>query len=368
MSKVALITGYTGQDGTFLTRYLLSLGYTVVALCRRISTEPPHRVRGFDFSDEIASGRLILEQGDLLSVSSLMRIIKKHQPHEVYNLAAQSHVATSFNQPEFTIEADLLGVVNLITAMESARDSNNWKMYQASTSEMFGDVTPTVSLDPMHNDPQPVSLNENTRLNPNSPYAIAKTAAHHYCRMKRHQGYFIANGILFNHESEIRGGDFVTQKIVRGVVDFVNKGGVAPGSNAGVLELGNLNSVRDWGYAQDYVMGMHMMLQHDLADDFVLATGSSHSVRNFVEAAIEALGCGWSVRWEGKGTEEKGYINDRLFVSVNPEYYRPNDVNYLSGDATKAKNELGWWPITSFNDMVKKMVDAQMSQSLNKKG
>lgn len=370
--KVALITGYTGQDGTFLTEYLLDLGYTVIALCRRVSTEPPHRVRGrFDFSQATAEGRLILEQGDLLSVNSLIRIINKHRPAEVYNLAAQSHVGTSFNQPEFTIEADLIGVVNLITALEAvessicdreSRYSYRWKLYQASTSEMFGDMKPEISLDPMHaDDLQPVSLNESTRLHPNSPYAIAKAAAHYYCQMKRGQGRFISCGILFNHESEIRGGDFVTQKIVRGVVSKLSDGDF-------ILELGNLDSVRDWGYAGDYVTAMHSMLQHTEADDFVVATGNTHTVREFVEAAVRAAGWHAGVEWHGQGVDETGYLkfdnstDKQPFVKVNPEYYRPNDVTYLKGDARRAAETLGWLSGTSFDDMVEIMVKAEKAR------
>jgi GDPmannose 4,6-dehydratase len=290
MKKTALVTGYTGQDGTFLTKYLLSLGYTVVGLCRRISTEPPQRVRGFDFSAEIFTGQLILVQGDLLSRRSLDTIINKYQPDEVYNLAAQSHVHTSFNQPEFTIEADFMGVVNLLEALEiySKRAGNTFKFYQASTSEMYGQTDG--------------ALDESSIFNPVSPYAIAKAAAHYYCRMKRGQGMFVANGILFNHESEIRGGDFVTQKIVAGVVDFVKSGHS--------FALGNLDSVRDWGYAGDYVMAMHMMLQHDKPDEFTVGTGETRTIRDFVEAAVKAAGTlfqGAQLVWSGTGVGRSRY-------------------------------------------------------------
>lgn len=347
MTKTALVTGYTGQDGTFLTKYLLSLGYVVVALCRRISTEPPHRVRGFDFTEQIQTGQLILAQGDLLSRTSLETVIEKYQPDEVYNLAAQSHVHTSFSQPEYTIQADFMGVVNLIESLEAVyghaddHQARGWRMYQASTSEMYGQVAG--------------ALNEASEFNPVSPYAIAKAAAHYYCRMKRGQGHFIANGILFNHESEIRGGDFVTQKIIAGVVDFVQ--------NGRTFALGNLDSVRDWGYAGDYVMAMHMMLQHDRPDEYTIGTGMTHSIREFVEYAVAAssvLKAG--VEWSGTGLDEVGYVNGVLMVTVSKDFYRPNDVTYLKADSTAAHAELGWSPITGFDEMVTKMYQAEVAR------
>lgn len=346
MQKTALVTGYSGQDGTFLTDYLLKLGYKVVGLCRRVSTEPPHRVRGFDFKPYIDSGALVLEQGDLLSVNSLVRIIERHLPDEVYNLAAQSHVATSFTQPEFTIEADFLGVVNIITALEACEPSyramgHDWKMYQASTSEMFGDKQIGTQLD------------ENSIMDPNSPYSIAKFAAHQYCRMKRSQGRFIACGILFNHESEIRGGDFVTQKICRAVAKRLT-------DETAMLELGNIESCRDWGYAGDYVRMMHFMLQHDKADDFVIATGETHTVREFVEAALHAVDK--RISWQGEGMEEVGFVDGKPFVTISPQFYRKVDVRYLNGNAEKAFNDLGWSPTVNFDELVEKMVKAQVAQ------
>lgn len=340
MKKTALVTGYTGQDGTFLTKYLLSLGYVVVALCRRISTEPPHRVRGFDFSAEIYTGQLILVQGDLLSRSSLDTIISKYQPDEVYNLAAQSHVHTSFNQPEFTIEADFMGVVNLLESLESCH-RGEWRFYQASTSEMYGQTSG--------------ALDESSIFNPVSPYAIAKAAAHYYCRMKRGQGKFVANGILFNHESEIRGGDFVTQKIIAGVVNFVRTGES--------FALGNLDSVRDWGFAGDYVMAMHMMLQHDHADEFTIGTGETHTIREFIQAAIEAAGISEAgVGFDGEGLDEVGRVNGKVMVTVSSEFYRPNDVTFLKADSSKAISELGWSAITSFEELVARMYRAEAAR------
>lgn len=355
MHKVAFITGFTGQDGTFLTRLLLDKGYQVVALVRRISTEPPRRTRGrFDFSEEIADGRLVLEEGDLLSPVSLNRIINEHQPDEIYNLAAQSHVGLSFGQPEFTIDTILHGTVNLINALETCLLPGTWKMYQASTSEMFGNVSAMV----------PVLLDEKEPLNPNSPYAIAKTAAHQYCKMKRAQGLFISCGILFNHESEIRGGDFVTQKIARGAVQFAIDY-QEPADVPSVLRLGNLDAKRDWGYAGDYVKGMWLMLQQDQPDDFVLATGETHSIREFAIAAFEHLD--FTI-----ATNQQEGLNERLLVSawkggsvtpaldavaVDERFFRPNDVGYLIGDYSKAKDILGWEPEHKFDLIVKIMVD-----------
>lgn len=336
--KTALITGFTGQDGTFLTRLLLNEGYKVVGLVRRISTEPPRRVRGkFDFSEELASGQLVLEDGDLLSISSLNRIIGKHKPNEIYNLAWQSHVGLSFKTPEVSLR-DYEGYVNLLTAVETF--GNKARVYQASTSEMFG------------NRDSGTQLNELTPLKPNSPYAIAKTAAHFCGQMKRNQGMFISNGILFNHESEIRGGDFVTMKIARGARNWVGTG--EP------IRLGNLESKRDWGYAGDYVEGMWLMLQHDTPGDYVLATGETHTIRQFAEAAFAALG--FELTSNGlEGADEVLSINGKPAIIIDPEFYRPNEVGYLLGDATKAWAELRWKPKHSFESLVEIMVNSTKS-------
>ena len=334
----AMITGWTGQDGTHLTKLLLDKGYIVIGLSRRISTEPPYRMRkGYDFTEAIESGQLIIEAGDLLDPSSLRRIIKQYQPDEIYNLAAQSHVGISFKQPELTTQIDYIGVMNLISALESCHNGK-WKIYQASTSEMFG-AKEYGSV-----------LNEKSDLNPNSPYAIAKTAAHYYCRSKRSQGLFISTGILFNHEGELRGADFVTMKIAKGVNKWID--------TQEVLELGNMNSVRDWGYAGDFVEGMHLILQQDKPDEFVIATGEIHTVREFVEAAFKAKNL--TIDWVGEAEEEKGYVNGGLAVRVNPEFYRPNEVGYLLGDASKIK-VIGWKQKTSFDELVKIMVERRKS-------
>lgn len=340
--KTALVTGFTGQDGTFITKLLLEKGYKVVGLVRRISTEPPRRVRGsFDFKEYLDSGQLKLEEGDLLSRASLDRIVISYNPDEIYNLAAQSHVGISFKQPEFSIEADFMGVVNLIESLIACSPSGEWKMYQASTSEMFGDN---------HSKP----MNEDTIFSPNSPYAIAKAAAHYYCRMKRAEGYFISCGILFNHESEIRGGDFVTQKIVREVVHNELHDGV-------VLQLGNLNAKRDWGYAGDYVKAMWQMLQQKEPGEFVVGTGECHTVREFVEAAVKALD--HTIEWRGEGLDEKGYIGNKLFVEINEEFYRPVDVNYLQADPKKANEVLNWYPLHDFDLLVTVMVKSMIEHT-----
>lgn len=334
--KTAFITGFTGQDGTFLTKLLLDKGYRVIGLCRRVSTEPPRRVRGqFDFHEALCSGRLTLADGDLLSISSLNKIVKEYQPDEVYNLAWQSHVGFSFKTPEVSAN-DYVGYVNLLTAIESVA-AKPVRVYQASTSEMFGDVEPGTVLD------------EFTPLRPNSPYAIAKTAAHYYGIMKRKQGMFVSNGILFNHESEIRGGDFVTQKIARGVHQWIKM--------AEPIKLGNLDSCRDWGYAGDYVEGMWRMLQHEQPGDFVLATGVTHTIRDFAVAAFKYEG--YELVSNGhEGVNEVLTVNGKPAIIIDPQFYRPNEVGYLLGNSAKARTELGWEPEHDFISLVKLMVRA----------
>lgn len=326
--KRAFVTGWTGQDGQYLTQLLLDEGYEVFALSRRVSTEPPVRSRL-----GIESENLHIVRGDLCDYKSLADVIKAYQPDEIYNLGAQSHVGISFEQPILTTEVDYLGFVNLVQALESEH-KGEWKLYQASTSEMFGDKTGT-----------PI-LSEDTPLNPNSPYAIAKTAAHFYARSKRSQGRFVSCGILFNHESPIRGGDFVTQKIARGVKNWQETGEV--------LALGNLNSVRDWGHAKSYIRAMWLMLQQDEPDEFIIATGETHTVREFVVAAF--AGINKEVVWQGEGIDEVGLVNGKVAVRVNPEFYRPNEVPYLKGDASKAKRVLGWTSDISFDELVTEMV------------
>ena len=332
-AKLAMVTGYTGMDGQYLTEFLLSKGYDVIGMVRRVSTDPRQPRIEFD------SPNLHIVQGDMTDYKSLASIIKKWQPTEIYNLAAQSHVAVSFEQPLLTTEIDYVGFVNLVQALESEHNGD-WKLYQASTSEMFGDKS-----DEVRNGGTPI-LSEDTPLNPNSPYAIAKTASHFYARSKRAQGRFIACGILFNHEGRLRGADFVTQKIATGVKHWQETGDV--------IELGNLSSVRDWGHARDYVRAMYLMLQQDEPDEFIIATGKTHTVREFVSAAFNVIN--QEVVWQGEGIDEVGLVNGKVVVKVNPEFYRPNEVPYLKGDASKAKEVLGWTPTISFDELVADMV------------
>lgn len=328
--KRALVTGFTGMDGQYLSELLLGKGYEVIGMVRRVSTDP--RALRFNLDTE-SSPRLHIVSGDMTDYKSLADIVKKWQPDEIYNLAAQSHVAVSFEQPIVTTEIDYVGFVNLVQALET-QHTGDWRLYQASTSEMFGDKTGT-----------PI-LREDTPLSPNSPYAIAKTAAHFYARSKREQGRFISCGILFNHEGKLRGSNFVTQKIALGVKNWQ--------STATTLELGNLDSVRDWGHARDYVRAMWLMLQQHTPGEFVVATGETHTVREFVEAAFRAIG--QRVVWSGEGVKEVGKVNGRVAVKVNPEFYRPNEVPYLKGDATKSREILGWEPTISFDELVADMV------------
>lgn len=326
--KVALVTGFTGQDGTLLTDLLLKKGYQVIGLVRRVSTEPPRRVRGsFDFHWYLTMNQLVLHPGDLSSVVSLIDVLTKYNVDEIYNLAAQSHVKTSFEMPDYTTMVDYVGLMNLVTAMDVTKCQA--KLYQASSSEMFGtDVKGAIT--------------EQTPFNPNSPYAIAKTAAHYYARSLRAQGRFVCAGILFNHESEVRGGDFVTQKIARAAVTDE------------LLELGNVTSRRDWGHAQDYVRAMYDMMQNDVPREFVIGTGEDHSVKEFLETAYTYAGK--TLVWD----EGLGYVGERLAVRTNSRAFtRPLDVSRLLADPSRAKAELGWEPEIGFTELVHKMVDAQ---------
>lgn len=336
--RIALVTGFTGQDGTFLTRLLLDKGYTVLGMTRRISTEPPVRVRGkFSFTDEIKSGQLVLVPGDLKDIKSLLAIFMNHRVDEVYNLAAQSDVHLSFSIPHETYDSNAVGVLNLLTAMDAI--APNTKLYHASTSELFGVNGGT--------------QNENTPFAPASPYGEAKLAAYWSVRNWRNKGHFACNGILFNHESEIRGGDFVTQKIVRAVARRT----VDPSF---VLELGNIESRRDWGYAGDYVKAMYSMTQLRVSDDYVVATGVTRSIREFLEASLKTVGL--SIEWRGLGSFEQGFVDGSVFVRINPKFYRPVEVPDLNGDATKARQSFGWEPTTTFDGLVGLMTENALSQ------
>ena len=322
--KTALITGITGQDGSYLAELLLEKGYAVHGVVRRASLANTARI------DHLL-GRVTLHDGDLSDSSSLIRIIGIVQPDEIYNLAAQSHVQVSFDVPEYSGDVDALGVLRVLEAVRILGLTKKTRVYQASTSELFGKV-------------EEVPQRETTPFHPYSPYAIAKQYREAY-------GMFAVNGILFNHESERRGENFVTRKITLAAAR------IAEGLQDH-LELGNMDSLRDWGYAKDYVECMWRMLQHDIPEDFVIATGEQHTVRDFTERAFAANGM--TVRWEGSGMDEKGYDAEtgKLLVSVNPQWFRPTDVNNLWGDPTKAKTVLGWNPQqTSYAELVRIMAE-----------
>ena len=328
--KVALITGITGQDGAYLARLLLNNGYLVHGIRRRTASANTYRIDGLFNEPAKESDRLILHYGDMTDTPGLFDIVKKVQPDEIYNLAAQSHVGASFKNAEFTSNTDALGVLRLLEAIKLLDLSSKTKFYQASTSELYGD-TPIF--------PQ----NENTPFQPRSPYGVAKLYAY-WITVNYRQAYGIhaSNGILFNHESPMRGEDFVTRKITKSVAKVSN------GSQE-VLALGNLNARRDWGHARDYVDAMWRILQQDSPDDYVISSGKMHTVREFVEAAFKHIGV--ALDWKGDGIEEKGYDkhSGRLLVVVDPQYFRPTDVEFLCGDFTKAKEKLSWEPTTTFD-------------------
>ena len=330
MSKVALITGITGQDGSYLAEFLLEKGYEVHGITRRASLSNTARI------DHILD-KITLHDGDLSDSSSLIRVISLVQPDEIYNLAAQSHVQVSFDVPEYSGDVDALGVLRILEACRILGLTKKTKFYQASTSELFGKV-------------EEVPQRETTPFHPYSPYAVAKQYGYWITKEYREAyGMFAVNGILFNHESERRGENFVTRKIT------LAAGRIAEGLQDH-LELGNMDSLRDWGYAKDYVECMWMILQHDTPEDFVIATGEQHTVRDFTEKAFAANGM--TIRWEGEGLDEKGYDAEtgKLLVSVNPQWFRPTDVDNLWGDPTKAKTVLGWNPQkTSYEELVRIM-------------
>ena len=330
MNKKALITGITGQDGSYLAEFLLDKGYEVHGLIRRSSVDNTERIRHL-------LDRITLHEGDITDAAGVIRVISESDPDEIYNLAAQSHVRVSFDAPAYAGQVDALGTLHVLEAVRVLHMEDKVKIYQASTSELFGKV---------EEEPQ----SETTPFHPYSPYAVAKLYGYWIVREYREAyGIFAVNGILFNHESERRGETFVTRKITRAA------GRIAEGLQDH-LELGNLNSLRDWGYAPDYVECMYLMLQQDAPEDFVIATGEQHTVREFVEHAFAENG--FRIRWQGEGADEKGYDEEsgRLLVSVNPEFYRPTEVFTLLGDPAKAKEQLGWDPRqTSYEELVRRM-------------
>ena len=346
MKKVALISGITGQDGSFLAEFLIDKGYEVHGILRRSSSFNTGRIEHLYLDEwvrDMKKSRLInLHWGDMTDSSSLIRIIQAVRPDEIYNLAAQSHVKVSFDVPEYTAEADAIGTLRMLEAVRILGLEKKTKIYQASTSELFGLV-------------QEVPQKETTPFYPRSPYGVAKQYGFWITKNYRESyGMFAVNGILFNHESERRGENFVTRKITlaasRIAQGFQDK-----------LYLGNLDSLRDWGYAKDYVECMWLILQHETPEDFVIATGEYHTVREFCTLAFKEVGI--ELRWEGKGVEEKGIdVNTgRELVAVDPKYFRPAEVKQLLGDPTKAKTMLGWNPRkTSFPELVKIMVQHDM--------
>lgn len=332
--KKALITGITGQDGSYLAEFLLEKGYEVHGITRRASISNTARINHL-----IAADAVTLHDGDLSDSSSLVRIIRLVCPDEIYNLAAQSHVQVSFDVPEYSGDVDAMGVLRILEAVRILGFTRKTKVYQASTSELYGKV-------------EEVPQTETTPFHPYSPYAVAKQYGFWITKEYREAyGMFAVNRILFNHESERRGENFVTRKIT------LAAGRIAEGLQDH-LELGNMDSLRDWGYAKDYVECMWMMLQQETPEDFVIATGEQHTVRDFTERAFRANGM--ELGWEGQGLEEKGYDQKtgRMLVCVNPAWFRPTDVNNLLGDPTKARTVLGWNPQkTSYEELVRIMAE-----------
>ena len=334
--KVALITGVTGQDGAYLAEFLLVKGYIVHGIKRRSSLINTARIDHLYKDPHEPGVRFFLHHGDMTDSSSLIRIIQQTQPDEIYNLAAQSHVQVSFEEPEYTANSDALGALRILEAIRILGLEKKTRFYQASTSELYGLV-------------QEIPQKETTPFYPRSPYAVAKLYAYWITvNYREAYGIYACNGILFNHESPIRGETFVTRKITRALA-AIKLG------KQDCLYLGNMDAKRDWGHARDYVEMQWLMLQQEVPEDFVIATGVQYSVRDFVNAAAKELDL--QIRWEGQGESEKGYDqNGKCIVAVDPRYYRPTEVETLLGDATKAKEKLGWTPKISFGALVAEMV------------
>ena len=336
--KTALITGITGQDGSYLAEFLLKKGYRVHGIIRRNSTSDcTDRINSF-----LGNPYITLHYGDLTDFSNLTSIIQETRPDEIYNLAAQSHVKVSFSNALYTADVDALGVTRLLEALRVLGMINTTKFYQASTSEMYGKV-------------QSIPQRENTPFHPRSPYGVAKLYAHWITKNYREAyNLFACNGILFNHESPRRGENFVTRKITKSLSEIKNGKRDAP------LELGNLDAKRDWGHAKDYVEAMWLMLQQENPDDYVVSMGEQHSVRKFVNIACEHIG--FDIEWSGSGIDEVAKIKGtgEVLVQVNPEFYRPTEVDSLVGDPTFVKDAIGWEPKYSFAELVKEMCDSDM--------
>ncbi len=338
--KKALITGVTGQDGAYLAQFLLAKGYEVHGIKRRSSLFNTNRIDHIYEDPHNPNPKFILHYGDLTDSSSLIHIVQKVQPDEIYNLGAQSHVQVSFEQPEYTADADAMGPLRLLEAIRILGLEKKTKFYQASTSELYGLV-------------QEIPQRETTPFYPRSPYAVAKMYAFWICvNYREAYGIFACNGILFNHESPLRGETFVTRKITRGLSRI--KVGLQQ-----TLFLGNLDAKRDWGHARDYVEMQWLMLQQDKPQDFVIATGRQYSVREFVQRCAKRLDL--DLTWKGSGIEEKAYDKEgKLVVAVDPRYFRPTEVETLLGDPTKAQKELGWTPRTSFDQLVEEMIESDL--------
>lgn len=334
--KVALITGITGQDGSYLAEFLLGKGYVVHGIKRRASSFNTQRVDHIYQDPHIDNANFKLHYGDLTDTSNLVRIVQETQPDEIYNLGAQSHVAVSFESPEYTADVDAMGTLRILEAIRILGLEKKARFYQASTSELYGLVQET---------PQ----RESTPFYPRSPYAVAKMYAYWITvNYREAYGIYACNGILFNHESPRRGETFVTRKITRAMARI--KLGLQD-----TLHLGNMDAKRDWGHAKDYVEMQWLMLQQDTPEDFVIATGVQYSVRAFVDAAAKELGM--EIRWEGNGVDEKAFDSrGKCIVSVDPRYFRPTEVETLLGDSTKAKEKLGWTPKITFDELVAEMV------------
>ena len=345
--KVALVTGITGQDGAYLAEFLLKKGYVVHGIKRRTSLINTQRIDHLYRDPHESDHRFVLHYGDMTDSSSLIRIIQQVQPDEIYNLAAQSHVAVSFEEPEYTANSDALGALRVLEAIRILGLEKKTRFYQASTSELYGLV-------------QEVPQKETTPFYPRSPYGVAKLYAYWITvNYRESYGMFACNGILFNHESPVRGETFVTRKITRALARI--KLGLQ-----GCLYLGNLSAKRDWGHARDFVEAMWKMLQLPKPEDFVIATGEQHSVREFVDLAAAELGM--SVRWQGKGADERGYdAKGRVIVAVDPRYFRPAEVDSLLGDARKARKRLNWKPRTSFRKLVAEMAREDLREAKRNK-
>jgi len=345
MKKTAFITGITGQDGSYLAEFLLEKGYEVYGLFRRGSTNTTQRIADLMQEKAKEDEKLHLVYGDMTDSMNLVRLIMEIKPDEIYNLAAQSHVAVSFEEPEYTANADGMGVLRILEAVRIAGLEKTTRIYQASTSELYGKVAE-------------IPQKETTPFHPRSPYGVAKLYGYWITKHYREAyGMYAVNGILFNHESERRGETFVTRKITLAVGNIVN-------GKQEKLYLGNLNAKRDWGYAKDYVECMWLMLQQEKPEDFVIATGETRTVREFVEKAFEVAGI--NICWTGEGVNEKGFdaATGKVLVEVSPEFFRPAEVDLLLGDPTKAKTVLGWNPRkTTFEELVRRMVEHDFRQN-----